>query len=124
MYGSAIDQIIFRLEKAIPFAENPTQQQALTLLADYYRTGDLHTWDESNKSWVQDTTGAIAFAKGFIEVYNDSMGTKGSYEAVLSCKDLENTKSIKAIADEAQWFEDNAHLRPKNNKKEEKNTRD
>lgn len=120
MYGNAIDQIIFWIEKAIPLAENPTQQQALTLLADYYRTGDLHTWDEYNKAWVQDTTGTIDFANGFIEVYNDAMGIKGSYEAVLSLKDLESTKRIKAIADEAQWFEDNAPLMPEHKKKEVK----
>jgi len=120
MYGTAIDQIISWLEKAIPLAENPTQQQALTLLADYYRTGDLHTWDEYNKAWVQDTTGTIDFANGFIEVYNDAMGIKGSYEAVLSLKDLESTKRIKAIADEAQWFEDNSPLMPEHKKKEVK----
>jgi len=120
MYGEAIDQIIFWLEKAIPVAENPTQQQALTLLADYYRTGDLHTWDEYNKAWVQDTTGTIDFANGFIEVYNDALGIKGSYEAVLSLKDFESTKRIKAIADEAQWFEDNSPLMPEHKKKEVK----
>ncbi|MGV3763034.1 dipeptidyl-peptidase 3 family protein [Parapedobacter sp.] len=120
MYGSAIDQIVFWLEKAIPLAENPTQQQALTLLAEYYRTGDLHTWDAYNKAWVQDTTGTIDFANGFIEVYNDAMGIKGSYEAVLSLKDLESTKRIKAIADEAQWFEDNSPLMPEHKKKEVK----
>lgn len=120
MYGDAIDQIIFWLEKAIPVAENPTQKQALTLLADYYRTGDLHTWDEYNKAWVQDTTGTIDFANGFIEVYNDALGIKGSYEAVLSLKDFESTKRIKAIADEAQWFEDNSPLMPEHKKKEVK----
>ncbi|WP_374742194.1 dihydrofolate reductase [Parapedobacter sp. 2B3] len=120
MYGTAIDRIIFWLEKAIPQAENPTQQQALTLLADYYRTGDLRTWDEYNKAWVQDTTGTIDFANGFIEVYNDALGIKGSYEAVLSLKDLESTKRIKAIADEAQWFEDNSPLMPAHKKKEVK----
>lgn len=120
MYGEAIDQIIFWLEKAIPEAENPTQQQALTLLADYYRTGDLHTWDEYNKVWVQDTTSTIDFANGFIEVYNDALGIKGSYEAVLSLKDVETTKRIKAIADEAQWFEDNSPLMPEHKKKEVK----
>src|SRR5690606_17752760 len=120
MYGEAIDQIIFWLEKAIPVAENPAQQQALTLLAKYYKTGDLAVWDEYNKAWVQDTTGTIDFANGFIEVYNDAIGIKGSYEAVLSLKDFESTKRIKAIADEAQWFEDNSPLIPEHKKKQVK----
>ena len=120
MYGAAIDQIIFWLEKAIPLAENSVQQQALNLLTEYYRTGDLHLWDEYNKVWVQDTISTIDFANGFIEVYNDAMGIKGSYEAVLSLKDFESTKRIKAIADEAQWFEDNAPLIPEHKKKEVK----
>lgn len=120
MYGGAIDQIIFWLEKAVPLAENDKQKEALGLLADYYRTGDLKTWDEYNKAWVQDTTGTIDFVNGFVEVYNDAMGIKGSYEAVLSFKDLESTKRIKAIADEAQWFEDNSPLLHEHKKKEVK----
>src|SRR5690606_3010537 len=120
MYGPAIDQIVFWLEKAIPLAENDHQKEALTLLADYYRTGDLKIWDQYNQAWVQDTTGTIDFANGFIEVYNDAIGIKGSYEAVLSLKDFESTKRIKAIADEAQWFEDHSPLLPDHKKKEVK----
>lgn len=116
MYGAAIDQMIYWIEKAIPLAENAFQKKALTLLTEYYRTGDLKTWDEYNKAWVQDTTGVIDFANGFIEVYNDAIGIKGSYEAVLSLKDFESTKRIKAIADEAQWFEDNSPLYPEHKK--------
>ncbi|WP_257657206.1 dipeptidyl peptidase 3 [Parapedobacter lycopersici] len=120
MYGTAIDQVIFWLQKAIPLAENDQQKAALTLLAEYYRTGDLKTWDEYNKAWVQDTTGTIDFANGFIEVYNDAIGVKGSYEAVLSLKDFESTKRIQAIANEAQWFEDHSPLQPEHKKKEVK----
>ena len=120
MYGEAIDEMISWLEKAIPLAENEHQKQALTLLTEYYKTGDLKTWDEYNKAWVQDTTSTIDFANGFIEVYNDAIGVKGSYEAVLSLKDLESTKRIKAIADEAQWFEDNSPLMPEHKKKQVK----
>src|SRR5690606_29654492 len=120
MYGPAIDQIVFWLEKAIPLAENDHQTEALTLLAEYYRTGDLKIWDQYNQAWVQDTTGTIDFANGFIEVYNDAIGIKGSYEAVLSLKDFESTKRIKAIADEAQWFEDHSPLLPDHKKKEVK----
>ncbi|WP_353181779.1 dihydrofolate reductase [Parapedobacter lycopersici] len=120
MYGAAIDQVIFWLQKAIPLAENDQQKAALTLLAEYYRTGDLKTWDEYNKAWVQDTTGTIDFANGFIEVYNDAIGVKGSYEAVLSLKDFESTERIQAIANEAQWFEDHSPLQPEHKKKEVK----
>ncbi|SEM20523.1 dipeptidyl-peptidase-3 [bacterium A37T11] len=117
MYGKAIDQICSWLGKAIPLAENPQQKNALTLLSQYYQTGDLKAWDAYNKAWVQDTTGTIDFANGFIEVYNDAIGIKGSYEAVLSLKDLESTIRIKAIADEAQWFEDHSPLMPAHKKK-------
>lgn len=110
MYGSALDQTISWLEKAIPLAENETQKEALTLLASYYKSGDLKTWDAYNKVWVQDTSSVIDFANGFIEVYNDAIGIKGSYEAVLSLRDFETTKRIKAIADEAQWFEDHSPI--------------
>jgi dipeptidyl-peptidase-3 len=117
MYGPAIDKMIFWIEKAIPLAENDQQKKALTLLVDYYKTGDLKKWDEYNIAWVQDTTGIIDFANGFIEVYNDAIGMKGSYEAVLSLKDMEATKRIKAIADQAQWFEDHSPLLPEHKKK-------
>ncbi len=120
MYGSAIDEMVSWLEKAIPLAENAQQKQALSLLSQYYQTGDLKTWDEYNKAWVQDTTGTLDFANGFIEVYNDAIGIKGSYEAVLSLKDFESTKRIKAIADEAQWFEDHSPLMPEHKKKQVK----
>ena len=116
MYGPAIDQIIYWLEKAIPLAENETQQEALNLLRDYYRSGDLETWDAYNKVWVRDTSSVIDFANGFIEVYNDAIGIKGSYEGVLSLRDFETTKRIKAIADQAQWFEDNSPIMPAHKK--------
>lgn len=120
MYGEAIDKMVSWIEKAIPLAESDQQKQALTLLADYYKTGDLKKWDAYNKVWVQDTSSTIDFANGFIEVYNDAIGIKGSYEAVLSLKDFETTKRIKAIADQAQWFEDNAPLMPDHKKKKVK----
>jgi len=120
MYGAAIDRIIHWLQKAIPLAENEHQKQALTLLAEYYKTGDLKKWDEYNIAWVKDTSGIVDFANGFIEVYNDAIGKKGSYEAVLSIKDMEATKRIAAIAKEAQWFEDNSPLMPEHKKKQVK----
>src|SRR5690606_25949171 len=95
-------------------------KNSLQLLIEYYKTGDLEKWDEYNISWVKDTTSVIDFASGFIEVYNDALGIKGSFESVLSLRDFETTKRIKAIADEAQWFEDNSPLIPEHKKKEVK----
>lgn len=120
MYGAAIDRMIFWLEKAVTVAENDQQKNSLELLIKYYKTGDLKVWDEYNISWVKDTTSVIDFANGFIEVYNDALGIKGSFESVLSLRDFETTKRIKAIADEAQWFEDNSPLLPEHKKAEVK----
>ncbi len=117
MYTAAIEKMVYWLEKAATVAENDQQKKALTLLAEYYKTGDLHKWDEYNIAWVNDTASRIDISHGFIEVYNDPIGKKGSYESVLSLKDLETTKRISAIAKEAQWFEDNSPLLPEHKKK-------
>lgn len=109
MYGSAIDKIIANLQKASSFAENDIQRQSFDLLVKYYQTGDLKTWDDYNIAWVKDTS-RIDAVNGFIEVYLDAIGKKGSYESTVSLKDLEETKRIKAIADQAQWFEDNSPI--------------
>ena len=120
MYGSAIDKMIFWLEKAANVAENDHQKKSLSLLIEYYKSGDLKKWDEYNISWVQDTTSIIDFTNGFIEVYSDAIGKKGSFESVLSLRDFETTKRIKLIADDAQWFEDNSPLDAAHKKKEVK----
>lgn len=117
MYGAAIDQITGWLQKAVEVAENPAQKQALTLLIQFYKTGDLKTWDDYNIAWVADTASRIDVVNGFIEVYLDAIGKKGSFESTLSLKDLEETKRIKAIADQAQWFEDNSPIMPAHKKK-------
>lgn len=117
MYGPAIDKIIYWLEKAIPVAENDQQKKSLTLLVEYYKSGDLKKWDEFNIAWVEDTSSVIDITNGFIEVYNDALGIKGSYESVVSLKDFETSKRIEAIAKEAQWFEDHSPLLPENKKK-------
>jgi dipeptidyl-peptidase-3 len=116
MYGNAIDRIIKNLSKASLFAENDVQRQALDLLAKYYQSGDLKIWDDYNIMWVKDTS-RIDAVNGFIEVYLDAIGKKGSYESTVSLKDMEETKRIKAIADQAQWFEDNSPIM-KEHKKE------
>jgi dipeptidyl-peptidase-3 len=117
MYSSALEKVIYWLEKAITVAENDAQKKALTLLTEYYKTGDLKKWDEYNIAWVADTNSRIDISHGFIEVYNDPIGKKGSFEAVLSLKDMETSKKIAAIAKEAQWFEDNSPLMPEHKKK-------
>ncbi|WP_207532999.1 dipeptidyl-peptidase 3 family protein [Desertivirga arenae] len=117
MYSAAIEKIVFWLEKAVPFAENAEQKDALQKLIKYYRTGDLKDFDEYNIAWVKDTASRIDVVNGYIEVYNDAIGKKGSFESVVSLKDLEATKRIKAIANQAQWFEDNSPLMPEHKKK-------
>lgn len=117
MYGPAIDRIIFWLQKAVGVAENDQQKKSLSLLIEYYKTGDLKKWDEFNIAWVDDTSSVIDVTNGFIEVYNDALGIKGSYESVVSLKDFETTKRIEKIAREAQWFEDHSPLLPENKKK-------
>lgn len=110
LYGEAIDRIVFWLQKAITVAENPKQKKALELLVEYYKTGDLKTWDAYNIAWVQDTESMIDVVNGFIEVYGDPLGMRASYESVVSFRDMEATKRIKAIGDQAQWFEDQSPI--------------
>lgn len=117
MYGAALEKVVYWLDKAVTVAENDQQKKALQLLSAYYKTGDLKKWDEYNIAWVSDTASRIDISHGFIEVYNDPIGKKGSFESVLSLKDLETTKKIAAIAKEAQWFEDNSPLMPEHKKK-------
>ena len=117
MYSSAIEKIIGWLEKAISVAEDSDQKTALQLLVQFYKTGDLHTWDEYNIAWVKDINSRIDAVNGFIEVYHDPLGIKASWESVVSMKDLQTTRIIKAIADQAQWFEDHSPILPENKKK-------
>ena len=120
MYGAAIDKICFWLDKAITVAENEKQKQTMQLLVKYLRSGDLKDFDEYSIAWVKDTDSKIDGINGFIEVYLDAIGKKGSYESYVSIKDEEATKRISAIAKEAQWFEDNSPLMPEHKKKEVK----
>ena len=116
MYGAAIDRIIGWLEKASAVAEDNNQKQSLDLLIQYYKTGDLATWDKYNIAWVN-CSSRIDAVNGFIEVYLDAIGKKGSFESTVSLKDIEETKRIEAIAKEAQWFEDNSPIMPQHKKK-------
>jgi len=117
MYSPAIERIVGWLDKAAGVAENDQQKKTLQLLAQYYRTGDLKIFDDYSIAWVNDTASRMDVVNGFIEVYNDPIGKKGTFESVVSMKDLEATKRIKAIADQAQWFEDHSPLMPEHKKK-------
>lgn len=117
MYSSAIEQIVYWLEKATTVAENDAQKTALEKLIKYYNTGSVYDWDEFNIAWVKDTNSMIDVINGFVEVYNDPLGYKGSFESVVSYVDLEATKRIDAIGKQAQWFEDNSPLMEEHKKK-------
>jgi dipeptidyl-peptidase-3 len=110
MYSAAIEKIVYWLEKAATVAENDQQKKTLELLIKYYQTGDLKVWDEYNIAWVTDTESRIDVVNGFIEVYDDAIGKRASFESVVSLKDMEATKRIAAIAKEAQWFEDHSPI--------------
>lgn len=117
MYNAAIKKIVFWLRKALDYTESDQQRKTLELLIEYYETGDLRKWDEYNIEWVKDTNSFIDVVNGFIETYNDPLGYRANYESVVSFKDLEATKRIKAISDNAQWFEDNSSIMPEHKKK-------
>jgi dipeptidyl-peptidase-3 len=117
MYGAAIDKIIYWLEKAKSVAENPKQGEALGLLISYYKTGSLKTWDDYNIAWLQATDGNIDYINSFIEVYNDPLGYRGSYEAVVQIKDFDMSAKMEVVSKNAQWFEDNSPLMPEHKKK-------
>jgi dipeptidyl-peptidase III len=110
MYSPAIKQIVSWLEKAANVSENKYQKAALNKLIDYYITGNLKIFDEYNILWLKDTDSLVDTVNGFIEVYGDPLGYRGSYEGIVSIRDLEATKRIKAISDQAQWFEDNSPI--------------
>lgn len=120
LYGDAIGEVIYWLEKANQVAENQTQKDYTNLLINYYKTGDLKIWDDYNVAWVQDTESTIDYVNGFIEVYGDPLGMKATWESVVNFKDIEATKISNIISKNAQWFEDNSPIDPKFKKKEVK----
>lgn len=117
MYGKAIDKIIYWLEKAQSVAENKNQGDALGLLISYYKTGSLKTWDDYNIAWLAATEGNIDYINSFIEVYNDPLGYRGSYEGIVQIKDFDMSKKMEVVSGNAQWFEDNSPLMPQHKKK-------
>ena len=108
MYGAAITKIIHWLNKASEVAENAAQAKALRILVEYYKSGDLKLWDDYNVAWVEATAGDIDYINGFVEVYNDPKGYRGSYENIVQIKDFEASKQMATLANDVQWFEDNA----------------
>ncbi|WP_432413008.1 dipeptidyl-peptidase 3 family protein [Rasiella sp. SM2506] len=110
LYSAAIENVVKWLEKAQGVPENPKQAETLGLLIEYYKTGSLDTWDDYAVSWVKTTEGNIDWINGFIEVYNDPKGYKGSYETIVQIKDFDMSKKMAVLSTEAQWFEDNSPL--------------
>lgn len=108
MYGEAIKEIVSWLRKAQKFAENEQQQDVIDLLIKYYHTGDLSDFDRYSIAWVEQHEGLVDFVNGFIEVYGDPLGMKGTWEGIVEYKDLEATKRTRIISENAQWFEDHS----------------
>jgi len=117
LYGDAIDEIIKWLELAHGVAENKPQADALSLLSSYYKTGDLQTWDDYNVAWTSATEGNIDYINSFIEVYNDPLGYRGSYESIVQIKDFDMSAKMAVLSENAQWFEDNSPLMETHKKK-------
>ena len=120
LYSPAIEAIVAELEKAIPFAENKAQKETIETLIDYYRTGDLRTFDAYSILWVEDTASEVDFVNGFIETYGDPLGRKASWESTVNFINKEATKRTKTISDNAQWFEDHSPVDPRFKKEQVK----
>lgn len=111
-YGAAIRKIVFWLNRAKEFVENKRQQRVIELLIRYYETGDLHDFDTYSIEWLREQNGRIDFINGFIEVYGDPMGLKGSWEGIVEYKDLKATHRTQTISANAQWFEEHSPIKP------------
>ena len=118
MYGEAIDHIVYWLRKASGFAENDKQREVIALLIDYYRTGDLKTFDRYSVEWLKEQSGDIDFINGFIEVYGDPLALKASWEGIVTYKDKAANERTRKICTNAQWFEDHSPVDPRFKKKE------
>lgn len=120
LYGAAIKEIVSWLLRAQKYAENEEQKHLIDLLVKYYRTGDLKDFDRYSIAWVQQHEGMIDFINGFVEVYGDPLGLKGTWEGIVEYKDLEATKRTQTISQNAQWFEDHSPVDPRFRKPEVK----
>jgi len=113
LYSKAIERIVSWLEKAATVAENEKQREVILTLIDFYRTGDLKTYDAYSIKWVKDLESQIDFVNGFTESYGDPLGMKASWESIVNFKNIEATKRTEIISSNAQWFEDNSPVDPK-----------
>ena len=119
-YGKAIEQIVFWLKKSVEFAENDLQKKYIETLIQYYITGDLALFDQYSIDWAKEVEGEVDFINGFIEVYGDPLGIKGSWESLVNNKDIEATKRATILSENAQWFEDHSPVAPEFKKTEVK----
>lgn len=113
IYGPALERICAELEKAAAVAETDLQKEAIGKLVEYYKTGDLKTWDDFNIDWVRDTVGTIDFINGFIEDYDDPLGRKATWEGYVNMKDSAASARTEVLSANAQWFEDNSPVDPR-----------
>ena len=120
LYTEAIEKVMAELQKAVPFAENDAQKATIEKLIEYYRTGDLRTFDAYAVLWVEDTASEVDFVNGFTETYGDPLGIKASWESSVNFINKEATKRTKIISDNAQWFEDHSPVSDRFKKKEVK----
>ena len=120
LYGAAIEQIVKHLEAAEPFAENAQQAGVIRRLIEYYRTGDLRTFDNYSIQWLKDTESLVDFVNGFTETYGDPLGMKASWESIVNFKDIAATERAHQLAVNAQWFENNSPVDARFKKKEVK----
>ena len=118
LYSTAIEKIVYWLEKATTVAENEKQKNALNLLIEYYKTGDLKIWDQYNIAWVGATEGDVDYINGFIEVYEDPLGYKATYESMVQIKDFDASERMKVVAENAKYFEQNSPIMEQHKKKE------
>jgi len=116
MYGAAIKKIIFWLERAVTVAESEDQKKGFEMLIEYYKTGSLKQWDDYSIQWVKTIGDVIDYINGFIEVYGDSKGYRGTYESIIQMEDFEASKRMKVLSDNVQWFEDNSSILDKHKK--------
>lgn len=120
MYGEALAKVVYWLEKALPYAENDEQREAIEKMIEFNRTGDLRTFNEYCIAWVKDLDSRVDYVNGFTEVYTDPLGITGAWEAMVNFKDMEATKRTSIISANAQWFEDHSTTDSKYKKEEVK----
>lgn len=113
LYSDAIAHIVDNLEKAMPYAENDAQRKTIATLIDYYRTGDLKTFDDYSIIWAEDTASRVDFINGFIESYGDPLGMTGAWESIVNFKNNEASRRTEVLSADAQWFEDNSPVDPR-----------